>query len=200
MIATLTGNVADVGGESCIIDVNGVGYRVLMPLPALESLSRTTEPVKIYTHFHLREDGASLFGFLNPEEKTIFEKIIGVSGIGPKTALAILSNVSGDSFREAIESENHRILTAVSGVGLKTAQRLILELKGKLGRITRSGTEDQKSVSSYVSVIGDAVDALIALGYPQKEAAAAIDSIYKQDTGLTTPEMVRLALRNLGRK
>lgn len=200
MIATLTGNVADVGGESCIIDVNGVGYRVLMPLPALESLSRTTEPVKIYTHFHLREDGASLFGFLNPEEKTIFEKIIGVSGIGPKTALAILSNVSGDSFREAIESENYRILTAVSGVGLKTAQRLVLELKGKLGRITQSGTEDQKSVSSYVSVIGDAVDALIALGYPQKEAAAAIDSIYKQDTGLTTPEMVRLALRNLGRK
>lgn len=199
MIATLTGKVADVGGEGCIIDVNGVGYRVLMPLPALETLSRTTEPVKIYTHFHLREDGASLFGFLTPEEKTIFEKIIGVSGIGPKTALAILSNVSGDSFREAIESENHRVLTGVSGVGLKTAQRLILELKGKLGRITGSGTEGQKS-SRYVSVVGDAVDALIALGYPQKEAAAAVDAVYQKDTKLTTPEMVRLALRNLGRK
>lgn len=198
MIATLTGKVADVGGEGCIIDVNGVGYRVLMPLPALETLSRTAEPVKIYTHFHLREDGASLFGFLTPEEKAIFEKIIGVSGIGPKTALAILSNLSGDTLREAIENEDHRVLTGVSGVGLKTAQRLILELKGKLGRVT--GTEGQKGVSRYVSVTGDAVDALVALGYPQKEAAAAVDAVYQKDTKLTTPEMVRLALRNLGRK
>lgn len=200
MIATLTGNVVDAGGESCIIDVNGVGYRVLMPLPALETVSRATEPIKIYTHFHLREDGASLFGFLTIEDKVIFEKIIGVSGIGPKTALAILSGLSGDNFREAIENEDHRALTSISGVGLKTAQRLVLELRGKLGRITKSGAGDLKLTSRYTSVIGDAVDALIALGYPQKEAVAAVDSIYKQDSGLTTPEMVRLALRNLGRK
>lgn len=198
MIATLTGKVAEVGGESCIIDVNGVGYRVLMPLPALETLGRTIDTVKIYTHFHMREDGISLFGFLTPEEKAIFEKIIGVSGIGPKTARAILSNVSGDSFREAIESEDHRVLTGISGVGLKTAQRLILELKGKLGRVT--GTEGSKGVSRYVSVTGDAVDALVALGYPQKEAAAAVEAVYQQDAKLTTPEMVRRALRNLGRK
>src|SRR5690606_18182534 len=149
----------------------------------------------IYTHFHLREDCAGLFGFLSPEEKTIFEKIIGVSGIGPKTALAILSHVSGDDFREAIEREDHRILTGVSGVGLKTAQRLVLELKGKLGKITTGGVLDTKTPSRYTSLIGDAVDALIALGYPQKEAAAAVDSVYKADSGLTTPEMVRLALR-----
>lgn len=200
MIATLTGKVADVGGESCIIDVNGVGYRVLMPLPALETLSRTTEPVKIFTHFHLREDGVSLFGFLNLEDKAIFEKIIGVSGIGPKTALAILSSLSGDSFREAIESEDHRVLTSISGIGLKTAQRLILELKGKLGRVAKGGTGDPRSAPRLISPISDAVDALIALGYPQKEAAAAVDAVYKEGNGLTTPEMVRLALRNLGRK
>lgn len=200
MIATLTGKVADVGGESCIIDVNGVGYRVLMPLPALETLSRTTEQVKIFTHFHLREDGVSLFGFLNLEDKAIFEKIIGVSGIGPKTALAILSSLSGDSFREAIENEDHRVLTSISGIGLKTAQRLILELKGKLGRIAKGGTGELRLASRLISPIGDAVDALIALGYPQKEAAAAVDAVYKEDNGLTTPEMVRQALRNLGRK
>lgn len=200
MIATLTGKITEVGGESCIIDVNGVGYRVLMPLPALETLSRTPEQVKIHTHFHLREDGASLFGFITLEDKAIFEKIIGVSGIGPKTALAILSNISGDSFREAIENEDHRVLTNISGVGLKTAQRLVLELKGKLGRIARSGAGDEKTVSRIISPTGDAVDALVALGYPQKEAAAAVDSVYKQNNGLTTPEMVRLALRYLGRK
>lgn len=199
MIATLTGNVVEVGGESCIIDVNGVGYRVFMPLPALETLSRATEPVKVYTHFHLREDSASLFGFLTIEDKGIFEKVIGVSGIGPKTALAILSSLSGDNFREAIENEDHRALTNISGVGLKTAQRLVLELKGKLGRITKSGAGVQRT-SSHYSMTGDAIDALVALGYPQKEAAAAVDAVYKQDSDLTIPEMVRLALRNLGRK
>jgi Holliday junction DNA helicase RuvA len=200
MIATLTGNVVEVGGESCIIDVNGVGYRVFMPVPILETLSRTTEPVKIYIHFHLREDSASLFGFLSSEDKGIFEKIIGVTGIGPKTALAILSGLSGDSFRESIENEDHRALTTISGVGLKTAQRLVLELKGKLGPINKSGTGDLNLTSRYRNVIEDAVDALVALGYPQKEAVTAVDAVYKQDSGLTTPEMVRLALRNLGRK
>ena len=200
MIATLTGKVADVGGESCIIDVNGVGYRVLMPLPVLETLSRTTEPVKIFTHLHLREDNASLFGFLTFEDQAVFEKIIGVSGIGPKTALAILSSLSGDSFREAVENEDHRALTTVSGVGLKTAQRLILELKGKLGKVFLSGTGEQRTAPRRVSVVGDAVDALVALGYPQKEANEAVDMVHKAEADLTTPEMVRLALRYLGRK
>lgn len=200
MIATLTGNVVETGGESCIIEVNGVGYQVFLPLPALETLSRTTEPVKIHIHFHLREDNASLFGFLTTEDKGIFEKVIGVTGIGPKTALAILSGLSGDDFREAIENEDHRALTAISGVGLKTAQRLVLELKGKLGPINRSGTDNLKSTSRYRNVTEDAVDALVALGYPHKEAMAAVDAVYRQDSGLTTPEMVRLALRNLGRK
>lgn len=200
MIATLTGKVAAVSGESCIIDVNGVGYRVLMPLPALETLSRATDPVMIYTHFHLREDGVSLFGFLNLDDQGVFEKIINVSGIGPKTALAILSTLSGDDFREAIEHEDHRALTVVSGVGLKTAQRLVLELKGKLGKTTRGGTGESKTGTRYVSAVGDAVDALVALGYPQKEAAEAVDTVNKTEAGLTTPEMVRLALRYLGRK
>lgn len=200
MIATLTGKVAAVGGESCVIDVNGVGYQVLMPLPALEALSRETAPVTIHTHFHLREDGASLFGFLTQEDKAIFGKIIGVSGIGPKTALAILSHLSGDEFREAIEHEDHRMLTGVPGVGLKTAQRLVLELKGKLEKTAVGGARDAKAPAGQTGVMGDAVEALIALGYPQKEAAAAVEAVYKADSGLTTPEMVRLALRNLGRK
>ena len=117
----------------------------------------------------MREDGISLFGFLNLEDKVVFEKIIGVSGIGPKTALAILSSLSGDSFREAIESEDHRVLTSISGIGLKTAQRLILYLKGKLGRISKGGTGDPRSNPRLTSPIGDAVDALIALGYPRRK-------------------------------
>jgi len=199
MIATLRGTVDSVGGDSCVIEVNGVGYRVFMSLPALETLGRQTAPVKIFTHYHLREDGASLFGFLTPEDKRIFEMIISVSGIGPKTALAILGTLPGDRFSEAIRNEDHRVLTSVSGVGLKTAQRLVLELKGKLirGSVRQTGGEPS---AFYASRTGDAVDALVALGYPQKEAVLTVEEIYAADQSLNTPELVRQALKNLGRK
>ena len=200
MIATLTGKVESVGGESCILEVNGVGYLISMPLSALEVLSHTTEPVKIYTHFHIREDGANLYGFLTVADKTTFEKIIGVSGIGPKTALAILGTLSGDRFREAIENEDHRALTGVSGVGLKTAQRLILELKGKLSKVFSGDNAGIKSLSNYHSSVADAIDALVTLGYPVKEASAAAGAIVSSEQNLTTPEIVRKALKSLGRK
>lgn len=200
MIATLTGTVTGVGGENCIIEVAGVGYLVNMPLPALEVLSHTEEAVKIYTHFHLREDGASLYGFLSNSDLTVFKKIIGVSGIGPKTALAILGNLPGDRFREAVQSEDHRILTAVPGIGLKTAQRLILELKGKLGKSAGSPESSVKTLESAFSVSADAVDALVSLGYPQREAVTAVEALLSENKGLTSPELVRLALKNLGRK
>lgn len=198
MIATLTGKVDSVSGESCIIDVNGVGYQVLMPLTALEILSRETGVVKLYTHFHLREDDASLFGFLTSEDKTIFEKVITVSGIGPKTGLAILGTLGAEQFQEAIQHEDHRLLTGVSGVGLKTAQRLILELKGKLvsvggkGQTTKQGDRD--------SAFTDTVEALVTLGYPQKEAVTVVEALIATERNLTTPELVRRALKNLGRK
>ncbi len=200
MIATLTGTVASVGGESCIIEVGGVGYLVNMPLPALEILSHTEEQVKIFTHFHLREDGASLYGFLSNSDLNVFKKVIGVSGIGPKTALAIIGNLPGDRFREAIQSEDHRILTAIPGIGLKTAQRLILELKGKLGKTTGGMEPNTKSFENTFSVSGDAVDALVSLGYPQREAVTAVEALLSENKGLTSPELVRLALKNLGRK
>lgn len=197
MIAVLTGKVESVSGESCIIDVNGVGYRVFMPLPALEILSREAANVKIYTHFHLREDGASLFGFLTPEDKAIFEKVISVSGIGPKTGLAILGSLGADKFLDAVHNEDHRVLTGVSGVGLKTAQRIILELKGKL--VSISGKE-KSGGAVHNTAFNDAVDALVTLGYPQKEAVAVVEEIAATERNLTTPEIVRRALKNLGRK
>ncbi len=201
MIAVLTGTVDSVSGESCILDVNGVGYQVFMPLSALEEISRASGSVKVYTHFHLREDGAALFGFLTPTDKAVFEKVIGVSGIGPKTALNLLGTLSAERFSDAIATEDHRVLTGVSGIGLKTAQRLILELKGKLVRSAASSAEAGIKPSLPAgNRFGDAVDALIALGYPQKEAVAAVETVSAAEHGLTTPELVRKALKNLGRK
>lgn len=200
MIATLTGKIESVNGESCVIDVNGVGYQVSMALSALEELSRREqETVKIYIHYHMREDGVTLFGFLTPEDKSVFEKIITVSGVGPKTALTILGVLSGERFKDAIMNEDHHALTSVSGVGLKTAQRLILELKGKIAR-SYTGPAANTAQSERQTVVSDAVDALGALGYSPKEAAAAVETIYRADPSLTTPELVRHALRNLGRK
>jgi Holliday junction DNA helicase RuvA len=200
MIATLTGTITGLSGESCVILVGGVGYQVFMPLTALEALSHTQEPVTLFTHFHLREDGASLFGFLTLSDKAIFEKIIGVSGIGPKTALAILGTFSGERFRDAIQNEDYRALTGVSGVGLKTAQRLVLELKGKLTKIAPSGESKLQNYSQYQDVMTDAVDALVALGYSAKEASTAAENILTEDPNLSTPEIVRKALKNLNRK
>ncbi|HOP73808.1 MAG TPA: Holliday junction branch migration protein RuvA [Bacillota bacterium] len=201
MIACLTGKVDSVSGESCILDVQGVGYQVFMPLPALEQLSRSeAETVKIYTYYHLREDGVSLYGFLTPDDKNIFEKIIGVSGVGPKTALAIIGGLSSEGFKDAIIHEDQRALTSVSGVGAKTAQRLILELKGKIAK-TYTGSLGMSSTANIQrSNMGDAVDALTALGYSTKEAAAAVEEVHQSNPSLTTPELVRQALRNLGRK
>jgi Holliday junction DNA helicase RuvA len=198
MIATLTGKVDSVSGESCIIDVNGVGYQVLMPLTALEILSRETGTVKLYIHFHLREDDASLFGFLTAEDKAIFEKVITVSGIGPKTGLAILGTLGGEQFQEAIQHEDHRLLTGVSGVGLKTAQRLILELKGKL--VSVGGKSQTVGQGGRNGTFSDTVEALVTLGYPQKEAVTVVEELIAAERNLTTPELVRRALKNLGRK
>lgn len=200
MIATLTGKVAAVGGESCILDVNGVGFQIYMPLTNLETLSRATENVKIHTHFHLREEGVSLYGFLSLEDKAIFERIINVSGIGPKTALAILSSLSGIQFSEAIEREDHRALTSVSGVGLKTAQRLVLELKGKLLKGVRSPENGAKGSGQAGTPVSDTVDALVALGYLQKEAVPTVETLVREFPDATTPELVRKALQLLGKK
>jgi len=119
MIATLTGRVAEVSGGCCLLDVGGVGYEVRVPLSALEELAQASGEVKLHTHLHLREDGAQIFGFLTVAEKRVFERIIGVSGLGPKIALSILSVLAVDRVRQAVEAEDYRLLASVPGSGRK---------------------------------------------------------------------------------
>jgi Holliday junction DNA helicase RuvA len=139
-----------------------------------------------------------LFGFLTSEDKTIFEKVITVSGIGPKTGLAILGTLGAEQFQEAIQHEDQRLLTGVSGVGLKTAQRLILELRGKLVAVGGKGQAPKQGGRD--SAFTDTVEALVTLGYPQKEAVTVVETLIATERNLTTPELVRRALKNLGRK
>jgi len=196
LIASLTGKVAEVAGGVCLLEVSGVGYEVRVPLPALEELAQAQGEVRLHTYFHLREDGAQLFGFLHPEEKRIFERIIAVSGIGPKTALSILSVLPVERIRQAVESEDHRLLASVPGVGQKTAQRLVLELRGKLAAYVATQGTGRPGTGGEMA---DAVEALVALGYQAAAAMGAVEAAMTEDEGRTAPTLVRAALKRLAR-
>lgn len=203
MIVTLTGKIDSIATDSCVIEVQGIGYKVYLPATYLEQLREfETEPVKLYIHYYLREDGVSLYGFLLPEDKAIFEQIISVSGVGPKTAQALVGMLSGAGFQAAIVNEDHGALTSVPGVGLKTAQRLILELKGKLSKtyIPAAAGGTVPGLSRGRSEVRDAVDALVALGYSDKEASEAVEGVYRENQSLTTQELVRITLKMMVRK
>ncbi len=154
--------------ENTIVDVNGVGYAVSLSLNSLSQLPTEGSNVLIYIHTYVREDSIKLFGFINEEEKKIFTTLINISGIGPKVALSILSGIPTDKFIEAVETENTSLLNRIPGVGKKTANRLILELKEKLPSST--GKKD--------AVYEDVLSALVNLGYKKTVVAEAMDKIY----------------------
>ncbi len=168
MIGTLSGKLISKKPENTIIDVNGVGYNVSMSLSSISQLPPEGSTVFIFIHTYVREDSIQLFGFMNEEEKKIFTTLINISGIGPKVALNILSGIPTDKFIEAVETENTSLLNRIPGVGKKTANRLILELKEKL-----PSTTEKKDV-----VYEDVLSALVNLGYKKTMAAEAMDKIY----------------------
>lgn len=191
MIATLSGKVAHIGPDRMIIEVGGVGFEVLAPLGVLEEASRA-ETIRLFTHLHVREDALTLFGFTRMNERVAFERLIAISGIGPKTALAILSTYPPDRLAQIIRSGDPSGLKGVPGVGPKTAGRLILELQGKLSAATldTAGFIDGNPGD-------DSVAALVALGYPANSAIAAVERARKESGSNDTAILVRLALKIL---
>ncbi len=198
MIATLTGRVAEVNGGCCILDVQGVGYEIYLPLPALEEVSQTAGEIKLHTHLHLREDGVQLFGFLNDKEKRIFLKLISVTGIGPKLALSMLSVLPAERLCQAVDSEDCRLLSSVPGIGQKTAQRLVLELRGKLS--PRTAVESSPAAAKTAGEAADAVEALVALGYPTASALQAVEAAAAQEGACAAPALIRAALKSMAAK
>ncbi|XLM20604.1 Holliday junction branch migration protein RuvA, partial [Chromobacterium piscinae] len=177
-----------------VVDVGGVGYEVDVPMTTFYQLPALGQPCTLFTHLVVREDANLLFGFASKEERQTFRQLIKVSGIGAKIALAILSGMTADELAIAVASEDIKRLSSVPGIGKKTAERLVLELRGKLatgGNLTVPGglpfaaTPDEKS---------DIVNALLALGYNDKEASAATKSL---PADVTVSEGVRLALKSL---
>ncbi len=190
MIGRLTGTLAQKSPPQVLIDVNGVGYELDVPMSTFYNLPALGERVALLTHFVVREDAQLLFGFLQHDERATFRQLIRISGVGPRTALAILSGLSVAELAQAIARQESGRLVKVPGIGKKTAERLLLELKGKLGPELAAGA----------AVIGDAqgdiVQALVALGYNDREAAAALKSL---PAGVGVSEGIKLALKALSR-
>lgn len=197
MIARVRGTVAEVGPDFVIVDVGGVGYELLVSSSTLRKLPAKEGEVELHAYLHVRDDTLQLFGFGTPAEKELFELLISVSGVGPKVALAVLSAFSADDLRKAIATEDVALISSVPGIGKKTAQRLVLELKEKMGGSAELGEAVLVGVSQSTYV--EARDALTGLGYSAVEAKRALDGYDGDGTEPSTEELVKYALNNLGR-
>lgn len=198
MIAFLRGRLEDKGISSIDVDVNGVGYRVLVSNTSLSAMPFLGEPVFIYTYLYVREDLMQLFGFVSTSERDVFEKLISVSGIGPKVAMALLSSFDVDSLKQAIASEDVARITAVPGIGKKGAQRLILELKDKIaaGIVISIGSQAVLDAAA----LDEAISALISLGYTNSEAKKALTGFDGNGSQPSVEELIKFALKNLARQ
>jgi Holliday junction DNA helicase RuvA len=190
MIAQLEGKIAGLKGNSVILSVGGVGYQVFVSAYTLGKLAGQDQ-VLLHIHTHVREDQLALYGFLNEEELTMFELLISISGIGPKVALSILSIADVKTIRTAIVNKDPSILTRVSGVGKKTAERVIIELENRVDAV---GIEDQASALAGQ----DAIEALTSLGYSVSQAREALKLVAPDIKDVSM--RIRQALRNLGKK
>lgn len=197
MIAYLKGIIDIKRQDYVVIDVHGVGYKIFMPEGAIQNLEVDSE-AKIYTFMRVREDDVSLYGFLNVEELAMFELLISVGGIGAKSAVGILSNIAPSKFALAVITDDVTTLKKLPGIGAKTAQRIILELKDKIK--TQEATEQESEIKQKIEVSDsakDAIEALQVLGYTCREVEEAISKI--GDSNLTTEEIIKQGLKYLGR-
>ena len=193
MIAHLAGTITEKDLNTIIIDVSGVGYEVSISAPDAEKANLGAE-VKFYTYHAIRETSEELFGFSSLAAKRLFEMLITVNSVGPKAAMAILSLGSPEEVRNAIANTDTAFISKASGVGKKSAERIIVDLRDKVGAPSHYGaTETKFTISKAIGPEDEALDALIALGFPLKEASAALAGV---DTSLPTEERIRLALKN----
>lgn len=203
MIGFLRGRLAVVKDGAVILDVGGVGYRVLVPDSLLNKLPQKGEELNLFTHLIVREDGIQLFGFVDHNELEIFIKLLGVSGIGPKAAMALVSKLTPDEFYRAVSEEKVSLLTRVPGIGSKTARRIILDLKDSIDKDFKKSlpSEERRPVEAGVR---DAEAALVSLGYSRSESRQVLQqamedaNVARKEIGVE--ELIKAALKRLGRE
>jgi holliday junction DNA helicase RuvA len=187
VIGRLTGKLSAKHPPQVVVDVGGVGYEVDVPMSTFYSLPATGEAITLYTHLVVREDAHVLYGFATLEERAAFRQLIRISGVGARTALSVLSGMSVTDLAHAIALQESARLTKVPGIGKKTAERLLLELRGKLADVAVSSVQEHSS---------DVLNALLALGYSEKEALAAVKGL---PSGIAVAEGIRAALKSLAK-
>lgn len=200
MIAFLRGRVLEKQPNRVLVDVNGVGYEVIVPLSTFYDIGDEGADVSLRVHTHVREDALQLYGFLTLLERQVFERLIAVSGIGPKLAIAVLSGLETRDLVVAVQRADVARLTGIPGVGKKTAERIVLELKEKLTHIAvpaAAGVKPQAADADRLR--GDLLSALQNLGYHRTDAERAIDAVLEQSTGRTLESALKDALRRLSR-
>ncbi len=199
MISRLNGTLIEKSVTQCVVDVHGVAYRVIIPLTTFYELPEIGQPVVIHIHTHVREDAIHLYGFHAQEERGVFELMISVSGIGPKLALNILSGIAAGELIKAVTEEDLKRLTGIPGVGKKTAERMILELKDKAAKIgweLAPGTTDTGKTGGLVK--DDALSALVNLGYKGSAAKEVVDRIIREtQESPSLDRVLKQALREL---
>lgn len=192
MIAHLIGTVTEKFETSIILDVNGVGYELSIPTPDAEKINLENQ-VKFYTYHSIRENSEDLFGFSSLAAKKLFQMLISVNGVGPKAAMAILSLGTPEEVRNAIANTDAAFVSKAAGVGKKSAERIIVDLRDKVGAPSHYGaTETKFTLSASIGPEDEALDALIALGFPLKEATTALSNV---DPSLSVEERIREALK-----
>ncbi len=203
MIGFLKGRVEEIYEGGLVLDVNGVGYELLVPGQLLAEIGGTGRELKLYTYMQLREDAVVLFGFLTRDDLAMFKLLIGVSGVGPKAGLAIMSALGADELRFAVLADDAKKIAKTPGIGAKTAQKIILELKDRLDledaleRKLSAGALTPEAAAAEDGMLQDAVEALVALGYGGTEALKAVRAVELTED-MDVEQLLREALRHIG--
>lgn len=196
MIAYLTGKIISKKPAQIILDVNGVGYLINISINTFDKIDEIGKPLSLHTYLSVKEDSLTLFGFFNLPEKELFEILISVNGVGPKLAINILSGITPDEFKDAVVNKNLSRLVAIPGVGKKTAERMIIELRDKISKLSNS--ETSISPKSY-SIKDDAVAALIGLGYNHKTADNITRNLIEENSEISLEDLIKESLKKLNK-
>lgn len=199
MIYSLTGELTYIGDQFLVVECGGVGFKCFTSVATAANAGRIGDQIRLYTYLSVKEDALDLYGFKTEYELRAFKLLISVSGVGPKAAVSILSEMSADKLSLAVAAGDTKAITRANGVGKKIAERIVLELKDKMAGVTLSSSESSVSAAASVaedSPAGEAVAALVALGFSKSDAAAAVGAM---DSSLPADEMIRQGLRQLSK-
>lgn len=195
MISFVKGELAEILEGKVVVETGGLGIEISVPTSVMEQLPRIGEEVKIYTYFRVTEDSMSLYGFNSRRDLEMFEKLIGVNGIGPKGALAILSTITPDELRMAIMTGDDKLISQAPGIGAKTAQRVIIDLKDKVSAEDVIGIAPSNTGAAMNADVLEVIEALVSLGYGRTEAMRMVRSLDTEN--MNAEQMLKEALRNL---